>query len=149
MFWSGTGPPDARPPEKRKLLYCRSRALQEIERAGLTRGREGAQVGHQRLRHDKKPEACEPVHGHDEDQHDAGCAGRAAALDVAGGKGVELGEHAGEVEQLEEGEQNEEYLFLKKQEAKFKDRDYTKDNQLQNRLKQFTFIAGQAPFEGP
>lgn len=52
-------------------------------------------------------------------------------------------------EQLEEGEQNEEYLFLKKQEAKFKDRDYTKDNQLQNRLKQFTFIAGQAPFEGP
>ena len=41
-----------------------------------------------------------------------------------------------------EDENNEEYLFLKQQERKFKDRDYTETNQLQNRLKQFTFIRG-------
>ena len=43
-----------------------------------------------------------------------------------------------------EGDQDEETAFLKKNENKFKDRDYTNENQLQNRLKQFTFIAGQA-----
>jgi hypothetical protein len=32
-------------------------------------------------------------------------------------------------------ENNEEYMFLKQQESKFKDRDYTEENQLQNRLK--------------
>ncbi len=46
-------------------------------------------------------------------------------------------------------EDNEEYKFLKMQESKFKDRDYTQENQLQNRLKKFTFIAGQAPMSGP
>lgn len=37
---------------------------------------------------------------------------------------------------------DEEMQFLKSKETKFKDRDYTAENQLQNRLKQFTFIAG-------
>ena len=50
--------------------------------------------------------------------------------------------HNDEGQELE-GENNEEYLFLKQQESKFVDRDYTHENQLQNRLKQFTFIAGQ------
>ena len=46
-------------------------------------------------------------------------------------------------------EDNEEYLFLKQQESKFIDRDYTHENQLQNRLKKFTFIGGQKPLESP
>ena len=39
-------------------------------------------------------------------------------------------------------ELNEEERFLKQQEGKFMDRDYTHENKLQNRLKQFTFIGG-------
>lgn len=35
----------------------------------------------------------------------------------------------------DEGEDDEETAFLGKAESQFKDRDYTKDNQLQNRLK--------------
>ena len=46
-------------------------------------------------------------------------------------------------------EENEEYQFLKQQEKKFFDRDYTHENKLQNRLKQFTFIKGQRPLEEP
>ena len=46
-------------------------------------------------------------------------------------------------------ENTEEYMFLKQQESKFIDKDYTNDNMLQNRLKKFTFIEGQRPFEQP
>jgi len=44
---------------------------------------------------------------------------------------------------------DEEMQFLKSKETKFKDRDYTAENQPQNRLKQFTFIAGQEQRPGP
>jgi len=39
--------------------------------------------------------------------------------------------------------------FLKQQESKFIDRDYTETNKLQNRLKQFTFISGREQLTEP
>ena len=55
----------------------------------------------------------------------------------------------GDDDNLSDNEANEEYLFMKQQESKFKDRDYNAENQLQNRLKQFTFIAGAEQRPGP
>jgi serine/threonine protein kinase len=44
---------------------------------------------------------------------------------------------------------DEERRFLREAQNKFRDRDYNQENQLQNRLKQFTFIAGGPGFDGP
>ena len=49
----------------------------------------------------------------------------------------------------EEEDDDEETRFLRVTENHFRDRDYTQDNLLSNRLKQFTFIAGGPNFDGP